>query len=187
MQPPQEPQSTPPKVFTPEELSSIPPELQKQLNLTSSVTPQEAEDGLSDIPPEVLAKIRAISGQNSAGIEPSGFSWAALLYGPVYYFAMKDWLFVVLSALASLVVVTVPALIPLAFLARKRAWKLKKWDSEEQFWQVQQSWDRSAIVGGVLSIIVLYFLSRYVFSVLSTTFGTTDSNVILQQVQDQYQ
>lgn len=187
-QPPEH--STPPvKVFSPEEISAIPPEIQKELNLipdTGKVDNGLGED-LADIPPEVVAKLRAISGSMLSGEEPSGFSWAALVYGPFYYASMKDTPFAIWSTLASLLVYTIPLLIPLAFFARKRAWHRKTWQSEEEFWSVQKRWDRSAIIGGVLSLVILYFIAHYMYSVFSSTFGTTDPGQILQQFQGQYQ
>lgn len=114
---------------------------------------------------------------------PNRFSWGALVYGPFYYGAMQDWTFAVLSIIFSLLVYTLPAVIPLAFFARRRAWQRKTWESEEQFERVQHQWDRSAIIGAVFAIIGLYFVSRYIFSMLASAFGTTDPTVILQQIQ----
>lgn len=176
-----------PKIYSPDEISAIPEELRKELNIAPAIPKSEIEADLSDIPPEVLAQIRAISSSNILGEEPSGFSWAALVYGPFYYGAMKDWLFVFLSSIASLLVYTIPLLIPLAFFARRRAWHSKKWDTEDQFWQSQKLWDRSAVFGAILAVIALYFASQYVFSLLSSNFGTTDPNTLLKQVQSQYQ
>jgi|GEM_PF-6423545 len=178
----------PPKVFAPDEISAIPPELLKELNIVPDhriATPgNPVDEDLADIPPELLAKVRAIAGTAVFTEEPGGFSWAGLVYGPVYYFAMKDWLFMILSTIASVSVYAIPALIPLAFFARKRAWQKKTWEGEEQFWKVQHQWDKSAIVGGILSIIVLYFVGHYVLSTLYTAFGTTDPSAVLQQVQN---
>ena len=174
------------KVLAPEDISSIPPEILKELHIIPKSEHQSVQSE-DEIPAEILEKVRAIAGENIFGEEPGGFSWAALVYGPFYYAAMKDWLFAGLSAVASLLIYTIPLLIPLAFFARKRAWHHKTWEGEEKFWQIQRQWDKSAIIGGVLSIIVLYFLSQYVFTTLSSTFGTNDPNTILQQVQNQYQ
>ena len=174
-----------PKLVSPEDVSAIPPEILKQLNLVPE-TPKPAApagDDLADIPPEVLLKIREISGRNPLGQEPGGFSWAALVYGPFYYIAMKDWLFAILSAVASISLYGIPALIPLAFFARKRAWNYKTWENEDVFWKLQKKWDRSAVIGGIVSVVALYFIGHYVYGMLSSTFGTTDPNEVLKQVQ----
>lgn len=162
-QPPELTERTP-RVFSAEEISAIPPDLRRDLNIVAA-----------DETPTLMLD------------EPGGFSWAALVYGPFYYVAMKDWLFMVLSAVASLLVYTIPILIPLAFFARRRAWELKDWRSPEQFRQVQRSWDRSAIIGVILMAALAYFASRYIYSTLSSAFGTTDPNAVLQQVQGLYQ
>jgi hypothetical protein len=181
----QDPQpETPPKVLSPEEISAIPPELQKKLNIIPDLKPGEDTDGIT---PEVMAKVRAISTEGPLAEAPGGFSWAALVYGPFYYWAMGDTLFAIVSAAASLLVYTAPLLIPLAFYARARAWERKEWESREAFWQAQRQWDRTAIIGGVLALIFLYFIYRFVFSTLASTFGTSNPNDILKQVQETYQ
>lgn len=176
--------------FTPDQVSAIPPELLKQLNLApppAAPTKDQLEPDLAGIPPDVLAKVRALGGLPASGEEPGGFSWAGLVYGPVYYWAMKDWPFVALSAVASLSLYGIPLLIPLAFYAHKRAWYRKSWESEGEFWKVQKKWDRSAITGGLATALILYLVSKYLFSSLASTFGTNDPNAIFQQVQSQYQ
>ncbi len=116
-----------------------------------------------------------------------GFSLGSLVYGPVYYYAMKDWPFFWVSLIATLTVYGTPLLIPMAFYARARAWERKVWDSGELFASTQRRWDRSAIVVGILGLLFLYVATRFVASSLETTFGTNDPNQLLQQVQDSYQ
>jgi hypothetical protein len=167
-----------PTILPEEDISEIPASLRKDLNILPA-------GKSSSLPPEIAAQVRALNGE-AAGEEPGGFSWAGLIYGPVYYAAMKDWSFAVISLLASIFFYTIPLLIPLAFFARKRAWQYRDWEGEEQFWQAQRQWDKSALVIGIVLVISLYVVAHYIIGTLSATFGTTDPQAILQQVQDQY-
>ena len=146
--------------------------------------PHFAPEDISDIPPEILAKLN-LGGPVSHGMKvPGGFSWAALVYGPFYYGRMKDWPFMWASILTGVIVYTLPVWVLMAFFARKRAWEKKEWGSDEEFWRTQKQWDRSAIVGGILSVIFLFVAGRYILSIFQTNFGTTDPNALLKQVQD---
>ncbi len=176
-----------PVTLSPEELATIPPELRAKLHLVPEAVPTQAGPIASELPPEVLAQIRAVAGAQTSGAEPGGFSWAALVYGPVYYAAMKDWPFMIFSALASVFVYTIPLLIPLAFFARRRAWHKKTWESEEAFMKTQKQWDKTGIIAGAFSLTLLYFVSQYVYTTFTSTFGTEDPSEILKQVQSQYQ
>lgn len=173
------------KVFSPEEVSAIDPKLREELNISvagSEGPKPTVDEDIADIPPELIAKAEAIIGKTTTET-PGGFSWAGLVYGPIYYWAMKDSLFGIVSLLACLFLYTFPLLIPMAFFARKRAWEHKKWANEDEFWRVQKSWDRSAIVLGVITLIALIFISKYILSMLSSAFGTTDPTQILQQLK----
>ena len=138
---------------------------------------------LSTHPRDGLTQVRDQEGLDQASNQPGGFSLAAVILGPVYYFAMKDWLFLCLSALCCLILISIPLLIPLAFMARSRAWKLQTWSSPSEFFSIQKQWDRSALIIGLIGLGLFYFVSQSIFNSLSSTFGTTDVNQILNQVQ----
>ena len=183
-----QPEAPKPTTLPAQAISAIPPELRRQLHIVPEMQGGKGENpDADDIPPEVLAKVRTLTGQPESGEIPGGFSWAGLVYGPFYYWAMRDWLFVGLSTVASLLVYTLPGLVVLAFFARRRAWFSKKWESETDYWRTQKSWDRSAIVGAIFSGLLLYFVSRYMYATLSSTFGTTDVNEIRRQIETQYE
>jgi len=100
--------------------------------------------------PEEQAKINSILHQSQGvpveDVSPlereeylKKFSFAALIWNFFYYQAMGDTLFVWISLSSSVFIVTLPALIPMAFMARRRAWESTKrqWRDFREFQAAQ--------------------------------------------------
>lgn len=98
----------------------------------------------------------------------SQYSFAALVYGPIYFFAMNDWFFAILSLTGSILFFPIIFLLPI--FARRRAWANKKWFNLNDFIRLQKVWDKAGIYGAVLLLVVFYcsflFFTKYLAGIL---------------------
>jgi hypothetical protein len=83
------------------------------------------------------------------------FSLGALVFGPIYYIAMRDRLLTWLSVLA--VALVFPLIVILPFFARRRAWETREWQGFNQYAATQKKWDRAGwwVLAGTLVLAVL--------------------------------
>jgi|GEM_PF-5644914 len=89
-----------------------------------------------------------------------GYSWAAAVFGPVYFWAMGDWLFTILSVLFALTLF--PLLLILPFWARNRVWKSHQWGGPIPFIKAQEFWDKMALYFLIFSVIIIVLLFKFV-------------------------
>lgn len=145
----------------------------------------------TQLSPEVEKKINNIIAQNEGiSIEEvsapdqarftSGFSLGALVYGAFYFILMRDRLYTILSILFSLLFP--PLIIALALNARRRAWQTRSWINYNEFMENQKLWDKAGLYGIVVSIILSWFLLRYMYSLLSGLIPSSGTE--LQQLNE---
>lgn len=123
------------------------------------------------------------------------YSFAALIWQFVYYFAMGDTLMAWLSIICSVVFILAPLLLIFPIWARRRAYQSKNWSGFSEFYHAQKKWDRSAlyllIVSVILLLITFWLLGPILLNAIQAVTGSTDANSnFSQQVQDtvkQYQ
>jgi hypothetical protein len=112
----------------------------------------------------ILAQSQGLSPELSGGVPLSPFeqeaylkkfSFSALIWNAFYFHAMGDTVFLWISIACSVFVVTLPVLIVLAFLARRRAWESPKrtWRDFNEFQAVQRKWDKTSWIGLIALII----------------------------------
>jgi hypothetical protein len=111
------------------------------------------------------------------------FSLGALGLGPIYYFRSKDWLFFWISFPSVLFLWTAVFLIPLAFLARRRAWERSEERDFGRFLRAQRRWDVSGLFGGILGMLFLLISLNWVSHSFESSFGTSDPSQLLKQAQ----
>lgn len=112
----------------------------------------------------------------------SGFSWGAFVYSYFYFRAMRDPTFGVLSALAVLSFILLPVQLILPFLARRRAWEKREWVSYWHFKEVQQKWDRAALVGCLFIFVSGYLFYRVSLGYLNGLLKTVDPNLDINHI-----
>ena len=114
------------------------------------------------------------------------YSWAAAIFGPVYFWAMGDWVFTVLSVLFALTLF--PLLFILPFWARNRAWKSRTWADPVSFIRVQELWDKMALYFMILTVVIGIVLFKYVaipfLQNLMSNFGSTNLNDTVKNYQE---
>lgn len=111
-----------------------------------------------------------------------GYSWSALVYNVFYFFAMRDWLFVGISIVCSIVIYLIPVLFILPFFARRRAWEKRGWKDYAEFSETQKQWDRSSIYGIVVLVLVI-LIGGYLLSTLVKGFSASDLQNNVNQLQ----
>jgi len=115
-----------------------------------------------------------------------GFSFAALSFSAIYFYAMGDKLF----ALASVVggVFFPPTLFILPFFARVRAWRMRKWYDFSEYKKIQKMWDAAGLYGIILLVLVFYLSFQFfvipLFHNLTNSLGTTDLNNVIQNANE---
>ena len=124
------------------------------------------------------------------------YSFAALVWQFVYYFAMGDNLLAWLSIICSVIFVFAPLLLVFPIWARRRAYDSGKFTVFSDYHSAQKKWDRSALYLTLITL-VLGLLSIWVFgpallnAIHTVTGGSTDPNAsVTSQLQDavkQYQ
>ena len=105
----------------------------------------------------------------SAVSPETGFSVAALAYGPVYFWAMGDKPFAFLSLVCMVVIWLAPGIIVLAFLARRRAWESKPWRNVIEFNAAQKRWDQSAWFVLIITVVALVLSYHYLKPLLTSS------------------
>lgn len=114
-----------------------------------------------------------------------GYSLAALVFGPFYFAAMNDWLFVFLSIVFGLIFF--PLLFVLPISARSRAWKMHYWADAGLFIKVQRLWDKSAIYFSILSVVIVVmafqFIALPLIRSVSASLNGADLNDLIKNFQ----
>jgi len=114
------------------------------------------------------------------------FSFAAMSFSTIYFWAMGDKLFAIISLVGG--AIFPPILFILPFLARSRSWRIRQWYDFIEFKKIQKMWDAAAIYGLVL-LVLLFYLSYQFFLLpllqnLMSNFGQTDVNGLMETVND---
>jgi len=123
------------------------------------------------------------------------YSFAALIWQFIYYFAMGDGLLAWLSIFCSVVFIFSPLLLILPFWARRRAYDSHEWSGFPEYYSVQKKWDRSAvyitIIGFVLGALSFWILGPTLLNAIRAVTGNSNPDAsFTQQLQDtvkQYQ
>lgn len=117
----------------------------------------------------------------------SKYSFSALVFSAFYFWYMKDKVFFWLSIITSILFFPIMFILP--FLARRRAWKEREWRSFGQYLSVQKKWDKAAIYGTVIFILVFfclgYFETKLINNYLNSS-GVQNMNDV-KQLQDDLQ
>lgn len=82
----------------------------------------------------------------------TGWSWGALVFGPIWavFNKIKPWM----SLLALIPITEIPMTIVLAFKGRQWSWESGAWKDIEHFNRVQKKWDRVAIVFITIAVAI---------------------------------
>jgi len=114
------------------------------------------------------------------------FSFAAMSFSTIYFWAMGDKLFAIASLIGG--VVFPPILFVLPFFSRARAWQMRQWYDFIEFKKIQKMWDAAAIYGLILLVLVFYLSYQFFllpfFQNLMSNFGQNDINGLMETVND---
>lgn len=82
----------------------------------------------------------------------TGWSWGALVFGPIWgaFNKIKPWM----SLLALLPITEIPMTIVLAIKGRQWSWESGDWKDIEHFNRAQKKWDRAAIVFIAIAVAI---------------------------------
>jgi hypothetical protein len=158
-------------------LSAVPP------SALLPAGPESIEDQLQHL----IAEAKGVSIQEPSPEEMErylrGYSFGALVWSFFYFRAVKDNLFVWLSVIFSFTIF--PALFVLPVFARRRAWAMGGWLNFNDFQNTQKKWDKTAVYGGILLIILSYVFLRQSASVFQSLLkqNSTSTNTV-QQLKD---
>jgi hypothetical protein len=115
-----------------------------------------------------------------------GFSFAALSFSVIYFYAMGDKLFALISLVGG--VFFPPTLFILPFFARARAWRMRKWYDFSEYKKIQKMWDAVGLYGIILLILVFYLSFQFfvmpLFQNLTSSLGTTDLNNVVNNANE---
>ncbi|MEI7792537.1 MAG: hypothetical protein WCI57_03590 [Candidatus Berkelbacteria bacterium] len=114
------------------------------------------------------------------------FSFAAMSFSTIYFWAMGDKVFAVASLIGG--ALFPPLLFVLPFFARARAWQMRQWYDFIEFKKIQKMWDAAAIYGLILLILIFYLSFQFfllpLFQNFTSTLGQTDVNGLMETVND---
>lgn len=114
------------------------------------------------------------------------FSFAAMSFSTIYFWAMGDKQFAMISLVGG--AIFPPILFILPFLARARSWKLRQWYDFAEFRKIQKIWDSAAIYGLILLVVIIYLSFQFIllplFQSLMSSFGQTDISGLMETVNE---